>query len=250
MSVETLRVAIIGSGGSDPPPGYNGPAILVDDGGARLLLDCGEGCVQQLRRLGYQPCDIDAVYVTHAHIDHWSGLFPLMVARVAEGCRSITIYAHREVAEGLSMLHEIAPSKIRVELIEVDAGFRVGKIESRLVKVSHTVPAYAIGVYLEGVLRLVYTGDTALTDEMLEGLKSIGQPQLLIAEATLPTGREDVARETGHMTVTQALELREKLGAKLLIPVHLTPISLRQLLGYRRLPPGVIVPVDGISITV
>ena len=250
MTVETLRVVIIGSGGSDPPPGYNGPSILVDDGGSRLLLDCGEGCVQQLRRLGYQPCDIDAVYLTHAHIDHWSGLFPLMVSRIAEGCRSLRVYAHREVADSLGVLREAAPSKIRLEIVEVDEGFRVGRMEARLAKASHTVPAYAVGVYLEGSLRIVYTGDTALTGTLLESLSALGEPQLLAAEATLPTGKEDLAGETGHMTVTQALELREKLGAKLLVPVHLTPISLRQLLGYRRLPPGVIVPVDGVSITV
>ncbi len=250
MTVETLRVTIIGAGGSDPPPGYNGPSILVDDGGSRLLLDCGEGCVQQLRRLGYQPCDIDAVYVTHAHIDHWSGVFPLMVSRIAEGCRSLTVYAHPEVARSLGAMREMAPSKIRLEIVEVGGGFRAGRMEVRLAPVSHTVPAYAAGVYLGGSLRLVYTGDTALTEELVESLSALGEPQLLAADATLPTGKEDVARETGHMTVTQALELRERLGAKLLIPVHLTPISLRQLLGYRRLPPGVVIPVDGVSIVV
>ena len=46
---------------------------LVRRGGERLLFDCGEGTQRQLLRSVGLP-DIDAVFVTHHHADHWLGL--------------------------------------------------------------------------------------------------------------------------------------------------------------------------------
>ncbi|AEM38508.1 ribonuclease Z [Pyrolobus fumarii 1A] len=242
---------MLGAGGSSPPPGYAGPAILVDSGDARLLLDCGEGCLERLRALGYTPCEIDAVYITHAHVDHWSGLFPLAVGRIEEGCRHLKIYMHGEVAEELkTLLANLMPSKISVEVKPVTDGFRVESLDARLVPASHSKPTYAIGVYHDGSLKLLYTGDTRLEDNVVDALRRLGKPEVLVVEATLPSGREDAARESGHLTVSQALELGALLDAGLLIPVHLTPLSLRQLRAYRRMPRGVIVPVDGFTITV
>ncbi len=247
---ETLRVVILGAGGSSPPPGYAGPAVLVDDGGSRLLLDCGESCLSRLRLLGYNPCDVDAVYVTHAHIDHWAGVFPLMVARCAEGCRALVIHAHPAVAEALRpMIESIAP-RCAEPRVEASEEFTVGRMRVVLAETSHSAPNYAAIVVVDGEAKLVYTGDTRLEERVAEALGREGPPRLLVAEANFAAGQEELARETGHMTVNQAFELRERLGAELLIPVHLTPLSLRQLLAYRRMPPRVITPVDGVSVTV
>jgi len=241
---------ILGAGGSDPPPGYAGPAILVEDGGVRVLLDCGEGCMERLRRFGYSPCEIDAVYISHRHVDHWMGVFALSVARAAEGCRELRIYAHREVAESLEpLLRDTLPRSTVLRLDSVEEEFKLGELTFRLAPVSHTTPTYAIGVYEGEELALVYTSDTRLTSNVIDSLKRLGKPKLLAGEATLPTGREDIANETGHMTVTQLLELYEKLQAGQLVPIHLTPSSLRQLLAYRLMPRGILIPLDSLAVT-
>ncbi len=250
-SLETLRVTILGAGGSDPPPGYAGPSILVEDGGVRLLLDCGEGCMERLRRFGYSPCDIDAVYITHRHIDHWAGVFPLSVARTAEGCRRLVVYAHRVVAEELGgVLGSWLPRSVELVLRGVEESFELGELRVRLVEVSHTAPTFAAAVALGGEYKLLYTGDTRLDESVVERLSGLGAPRVLLGEATFPSGREELAAETGHMTVSQVLELRDALGAELLVPVHLTPSSLRQLLAYRRMPRGILVPLDSLALTV
>ncbi len=244
----SARLAVLGAGGSSPPPGYAGPALLVDSGDARLLLDCGEGCTERLRGLGYSPCEIDAVYITHSHHDHWAGITSLAVARVEEGCREIRVYAQKSVAEQLSLLGHLLPSSASLRMEAVGEAFSIGSLSVKLLAVSHTRPTYGAVVEAGGA-SILYTSDTRLDEKLLDAVKPYRGIEVLVTEATLPSGREDIARETGHMTVSQVLDLISLLEPRVSIPVHLTPLSLRQLRAYRVLPRGIVIPVDGVTLT-
>jgi len=68
-----LSIFFAGTGGSAPTARRGLPASLVRRGGEKLLFDCGEGTQRQLvRSVGL--LDIDAVFLTHFHADHWLGL--------------------------------------------------------------------------------------------------------------------------------------------------------------------------------
>ncbi|MHB1313071.1 MAG: MBL fold metallo-hydrolase [Gemmatimonadaceae bacterium] len=59
--------------------GSKANAVLVETGGTRLLIDCGLGPRTLARRLleaGIAPGAIDAVVLTHEHIDHAKGVAP------------------------------------------------------------------------------------------------------------------------------------------------------------------------------
>jgi ribonuclease Z len=68
-----LSIFFAGTGGSVPTARRGLPATLLRAGGDRLLFDCGEGTQRQLLRSTGLP-DIDAVFITHFHLDHWFGL--------------------------------------------------------------------------------------------------------------------------------------------------------------------------------
>jgi ribonuclease Z len=68
-----LSLFFAGTGGSVPSPRRGLPAILVRRGGDRLLFDCGEGTQRQLLR-SVGLADVDCVFITHFHADHWLGL--------------------------------------------------------------------------------------------------------------------------------------------------------------------------------
>ena len=68
-----LSLFFAGTGGSMPSSGRGLPAVVVARGGDRLLFDCGEGTQRQLLR-SVGLVDVDAVFITHFHADHWLGL--------------------------------------------------------------------------------------------------------------------------------------------------------------------------------
>jgi ribonuclease Z len=87
-----LSLFFAGTGGSVPGARRGLPAVLVRRGGDRLLFDCGEGTQRQLvRSVGL--VDMDSVFITHFHADHWLGL-PGMLKSFAlrEREQPLTVY--------------------------------------------------------------------------------------------------------------------------------------------------------------
>ncbi len=68
-----LSLFFAGTAGSVPSARRGLPAVLVRRGGDRLLFDCGEGTQRQLLR-SVGLIDLDSVFITHFHADHWLGL--------------------------------------------------------------------------------------------------------------------------------------------------------------------------------
>jgi ribonuclease Z len=88
-----LSLFFAGTAGSVPTARRGLPAILLRAGGDRILFDCGEGTQQQLLRSIGLP-DVDAIFITHFHLDHWLGLIGMLKTfdlRARE--RPLTIHA-------------------------------------------------------------------------------------------------------------------------------------------------------------
>jgi ribonuclease Z len=99
-----LSLFFAGTAGSVPSPRRGLPAVLVRRGGDRLLFDCGEGTQRQLLR-SVGLLDIDAVFITHFHADHWLGL-PGMLKSFAlrERSEPLTVYGPRGCNELMGVM--------------------------------------------------------------------------------------------------------------------------------------------------
>ncbi len=73
-SGKEFRVTLLGTGAPVPRIDRFGPSTLVEVAGQHLLFDVGRGATQRLMQLGIPFRDIDAVFLTHFHSDHVSGL--------------------------------------------------------------------------------------------------------------------------------------------------------------------------------
>ncbi|WP_027145269.1 ribonuclease Z [Mesorhizobium sp. WSM3626] len=70
----TFRLILLGTSASVPSAERNHPALLVEAGSQRVLVDCGEGTQRQLLRSGAGFRRLDRLLLTHAHLDHVLGI--------------------------------------------------------------------------------------------------------------------------------------------------------------------------------
>jgi ribonuclease Z len=87
-----LSLFFAGTGGSVPSARRGLPAVVISCGGDRLLFDCGEGTQRQLvRSIGL--VDLDSVFITHFHADHWLGLPGMLKTFALQGrSRPLNVY--------------------------------------------------------------------------------------------------------------------------------------------------------------
>jgi ribonuclease Z len=131
-----LSIFFAGTAGSVPSARRGLPALLVRRGGEKLLFDCGEGTQRQLLR-SVGLLDMDAVFITHFHADHWLGL-PGMLKSLALRDRTepLTVYGPpglRDLVQSVRVIFGRLPYKLDlVELGPTEAvpgdGYRVSAI--------------------------------------------------------------------------------------------------------------------------
>src|SRR5215207_8233968 len=74
-----MRLIIIGCGDAFGAGGSLQTSFHVRAGGSSSLIDCGASTLIGMRRLGLEPNEIDTVFVSHLHGDHFGGLPWLLV---------------------------------------------------------------------------------------------------------------------------------------------------------------------------
>jgi ribonuclease Z len=116
-----LSLFFAGTGGSVPGARHGLPAILLRRGGDRLLFDCGEGTQRQLvRSVGL--VDMDSVFITHFHADHWLGL-PGMLKSFAlrERDQPLSVYGPRGLGDLMGIMRIVyGRLPYRLEIVELE----------------------------------------------------------------------------------------------------------------------------------
>src|SRR5215210_3993539 len=70
-----MKLRVIGCSPAWPNPGGAQSGYLVEADGRRVLLDCGAGVLAKLREHEDWP-RVDAICITHFHLDHWGDIVP------------------------------------------------------------------------------------------------------------------------------------------------------------------------------
>ena len=88
-----FALTFLGTSASVPSPEHNHPGTLVEAGGSRILVDCGEGTQRQLLRSGAGFRRLDHLLLTHGHFDHVLGIPGLFsTLRLRQGSDAMTIH--------------------------------------------------------------------------------------------------------------------------------------------------------------
>jgi len=135
-----MRLSFLGTGSAMPTGARFQTGLLLAANGRRLLVDCGSGALHGLARTdaGYEG--VDALLLTHHHLDHVSDLMPLLKARWLAGATDFLVAGPpgtRELLDGLLSVHDYMQDRLDLGVREVEpgsfslAGFAVEALETR-----------------------------------------------------------------------------------------------------------------------
>ena len=119
-----LDVVFVGTSGSMPTARRAPAATLVRRGGERLLFDCGEGTQRQLLRSDVGLVDLEEIFVTHFHADHFLGLPGMLKTFALRGREApLTLYGPAGLGELIGGLRRIfGRLTYEYEIVELHAG--------------------------------------------------------------------------------------------------------------------------------
>ncbi len=101
-----LKITFLGTSGTIPSVNRNPSAVFVQFGSHRFLFDCGEGTQRQMMiaKVGFR--NLDHIFITHLHTDHFIGLFGLLeTMSLNERSSKLTVYSPK--AKILQHLFEV-----------------------------------------------------------------------------------------------------------------------------------------------
>jgi ribonuclease Z len=140
-----LSIFFAGTAGSVPTARRGLPALLVRRGGDKLLFDCGEGTQRQLVASVGLP-EVEAVFLTHFHADHWLGLPGMLKSfELRDRETPLTVYGPAGTAELLAVMGRvIGRLRYPFSVVELEPGESVGfdGYEVGAFNVRHRGPAY------------------------------------------------------------------------------------------------------------
>ncbi|MDR0663406.1 MAG: MBL fold metallo-hydrolase, partial [Spirochaetaceae bacterium] len=143
-----LEAFILGSGGMMPLPRRHLTSVLLRREGDLFLFDCGEGTQVSLRRLNLRWKKISAIFISHTHADHVTGLPGLlMLSSQVERDEPMYIIGPPRIAEYVQSSMDVLDMYINYEIIVREitepgvvfegADFHIGAFPLR-----HTKPCY------------------------------------------------------------------------------------------------------------
>ncbi|HZT85910.1 MAG TPA: ribonuclease Z [Gaiellaceae bacterium] len=135
-----LDLVFLGTAASMPTAQRGPAALLVRRGGERLLFDCGEGTQRQLQRSAIGLPDLQEIFLTHFHADHFLGLPGMLKTFALRGRDETPLTVHGP--QGLrELFNRLRPFLGRLPypltLVELEPGEKLERGE-------YTIEAFAV----------------------------------------------------------------------------------------------------------
>ncbi len=216
-------------------------SALVSVEGRNILIDCGPDFREQMLRSGSPS--LEALLVTHSHYDHVGGVDDLRPYCAAE--EGFPIYCRPDVADDLMQrvpycfAEHPYPGVPAFNIHTIGASrFEVAGIEVTPLPVMHyrlPIVGYRIG-------RLAYITDAKeIPDSTIELMRGVD---------TLVVNALRIKEHISHMNLAQALEVVKRVNPRMAYFTHLSHDMGLQSDVEQRLPDGVKIAYDGLSITI
>jgi len=217
-----MNLTILGSTAGAPSRTNPASGYLVEIEDVSIWMDAGTGTFMELAER-VDPGKLDAVVISHTHVDHCSDLYGLYgyLAFGPSGDVPVKVYVPGGAAEHLAAFARASDEHIFnmvLDIEEVAPGdvASVGEVEIRFGEAIHSVPALVMRIEVVGA-SLTYSGDTGPGGDLLEMATGT---DVLLCEASLGGIRDDRTYPY-HLTAIEAGETAAWGGVDRLILTHI-----------------------------
>jgi cAMP phosphodiesterase len=226
-----MELRIIGCHGGETPK-HRTSAFVVDD---RIAIDAGSLTSGMEMKA---QCALQAVLVSHAHLDHVRDLATIADNRAQNGCAPLVIAGTKQTIAILKkhffndllwpdfskIPDEKNPTIVYVAL-KPEVPTNIAGYKVRAILVSHTIECCAFAIEgPDGVL--AYSGDTGPTERLWQVLNDEPRLKGMLMEVSFPNVQQELATISGHHTPqTLGVEMKKLRRPKELptILYHIKP---------------------------
>lgn len=210
--------------------GSKGNSTFIECGNTKLLIDCGlaeKTLSERLAEIGQNLADIDAILITHEHIDHIRGL-----KKIAKKYKA-KFYINQKLKE----TEEFQIPELKKDNLFAfnEQEFKIGGVTVLPLELSHDAKS-TNGFILscDGGEKVAFVTDTGVipqkTEEQLCGVKMIflesNYDEEMLLNGKYPyVIKQRILSEKGHLSNKQSLELAKKLyatGTKCFVLSHIS----------------------------
>jgi ribonuclease BN (tRNA processing enzyme) len=218
-----VKLTVVGCAGSFPTAASPGSCYLLEHDGHQLVLDLGNGALGSLQEYVDvdDPAALDAVVLSHCHVDHCADVASLYVQRnyhPTTRFAPLPLLGPSDTAERIAGVYGMTDPAQLSAVFEVrrfeDAPVTIGPFEIRTARAAHPVPAHIVRVSAGGA-SITYSGDTGPTPALVD---LAGGTDIALFEASC-VGEGNPPDL--HMTGAEAGRAAEDADVGLLLLTHL-----------------------------
>lgn len=224
-----MKLVVLGSGSTVPHPRRSSSAYWLETSGGSILLDCSATASMRLAHEKLDWPNLDAIWISHFHLDHCGGLAPLLVgikhaSEMKGRTKPLRIFGPPGIVELVDRFSDVHDYRL-LELefpVQVFAFDELEKysilpgVEALTMSTPHTDESHAIHICDQSGKTFVFTSDTGFT-ETLSPL--IQNADLLLMECTFVKNKP-VAK---HLELAEAMYLIRKTKPKCVVLTHFYP---------------------------